>query len=189
MIKTVYVENYKCFGPEGTSFELKPLTFLYGTNGVGKSTFLQAIDQLQDWEIRKRRGDPYASIKDILFKKDPSLTMGIEVSLETKQGELTVSKRAKLSGSQTDIIKDTAETKLEASEKEDAIKGFLELKHQEASRPADTRHATSSLEDFESLNIESYEQTSALLAEIGLGDFSFINKQTLKDNVMGIEIP
>ena len=41
MISFLHLKNFKCF--EDQAFEVRPLTLLSGLNGVGKSTFLQAL--------------------------------------------------------------------------------------------------------------------------------------------------
>ncbi|MDC0992038.1 DUF3696 domain-containing protein [bacterium] len=56
MIKEIRLKNFKAFGKEQT-FELAPLTLLFGRNSVGKSTMVQAMQLLtqsirhQNWRI------------------------------------------------------------------------------------------------------------------------------------------
>lgn len=43
MLKTVSIENFKCFGTEVCSIPLRKVTVLYGKNGRGKSTLIQSL--------------------------------------------------------------------------------------------------------------------------------------------------
>lgn len=45
MLKEFTIQNFKCY-KEPTTFDLSLVTFIYGNNSVGKSTFLQAVSKL-----------------------------------------------------------------------------------------------------------------------------------------------
>jgi predicted ATPase len=48
MIKSVKLTNFLSFGDEQNEVELRPLNIIIGTNGSGKSNFLEAFDLLQN---------------------------------------------------------------------------------------------------------------------------------------------
>ena len=43
MLKQFTVRNFKCYGKQGATFDLSRITFIYGNNSVGKSSFLEAL--------------------------------------------------------------------------------------------------------------------------------------------------
>lgn len=45
MIKKLRIKNFKCYGPHGADFNLSKVNFIYGDNSVGKSSFLQFLEQ------------------------------------------------------------------------------------------------------------------------------------------------
>ena len=45
MIKKLRIKNFKCYGPQGADFNLSKVNFIYGDNSVGKSSFLQFLEQ------------------------------------------------------------------------------------------------------------------------------------------------
>lgn len=54
MIKKIRVKNFKCYGDKPVDFDLAPINFIYGDNGVGKSTFLQSISKIYEmYELGK----------------------------------------------------------------------------------------------------------------------------------------
>lgn len=55
MLKQFTVRNFKCYGKQGATFDLSRITFIYGNNSVGKSSFLEALDIL-DKAQRNNRG-------------------------------------------------------------------------------------------------------------------------------------
>ena len=55
MLRQFTVRNFKCYGKEGATFDLSRITFIYGNNSVGKSSFLEALEIL-DRAQRNNRG-------------------------------------------------------------------------------------------------------------------------------------
>lgn len=53
MIRKFTIRNFKCYGKQGATFDLSRITFVYGNNSVGKSSFLDALTIL-DKAQRKR---------------------------------------------------------------------------------------------------------------------------------------
>ena len=43
MLKQLTIRNFKCYGKQGATFDLSRITFIYGNNSVGKSSFLEAL--------------------------------------------------------------------------------------------------------------------------------------------------
>ncbi len=43
MLKQFTIRNFKCYGKQGATFDLSRITFIYGNNSVGKSSFLEAL--------------------------------------------------------------------------------------------------------------------------------------------------
>lgn len=73
MLRQFTVRNFKCYGKEGATFDLSRITFIYGNNSVGKSSFLEALEIL-DRAQRNNRG--------IVIRSD-----GFKNSLITKEDE------------------------------------------------------------------------------------------------------
>ena len=44
MLRSFTIRNFKCYGKGGATFDLSRVTFIYGNNSVGKSSFLDAVD-------------------------------------------------------------------------------------------------------------------------------------------------
>lgn len=55
MIKSIYIDNFKALNDLKLDFE--QLTLLIGTNGVGKSTVLQALELLSYFTKGKEHGE------------------------------------------------------------------------------------------------------------------------------------
>ena len=55
MLRQFTVGNFKCYGKHGATFDFSRITFIYGNNSVGKSSFLEALDIL-DKAQRNNRG-------------------------------------------------------------------------------------------------------------------------------------
>lgn len=53
MIRKFTIRNFKCYGKQGATFDLSRITFVYGNNSVGKSSFLDALTII-DKAQRKR---------------------------------------------------------------------------------------------------------------------------------------
>ena len=62
IIKSVYVENFRCIRSETLSCE--PLTVLVGANGAGKSSFLRALDLFYTASAKYTEQDFYAGNTD-----------------------------------------------------------------------------------------------------------------------------
>ena len=43
MLRQFTIKNFKCYGKQGATFDLSRITFIYGNNSVGKSSFLEAL--------------------------------------------------------------------------------------------------------------------------------------------------
>lgn len=55
MLKQFSIKNFKSYGKNAATFDLSKITFVYGNNSVGKSTFLEALKIIDDaW--RKNHG-------------------------------------------------------------------------------------------------------------------------------------
>lgn len=46
MLKQFTIRNFKCYGKQVATFDLSRITFIYGNNSVGKSSFLDALEIL-----------------------------------------------------------------------------------------------------------------------------------------------
>jgi predicted ATPase len=85
MIKSIKLTNFLSFGSEKNEVELRPLNIIIGTNGSGKSNFLEAFDLLQylpsnigipiregggfsDWLYKGTRNTPNATLDVIIDK-------------------------------------------------------------------------------------------------------------------------
>jgi predicted ATPase len=85
MLKRVKIQNFKSIGEPGVDLELKPLTFLVGPNGGGKSSILDALALAsQEVSPKTREGRPFFSyirLEDLHFRHQPNtFTIQIEVS-------------------------------------------------------------------------------------------------------------
>ena len=93
MIKLIVLENFKCF--EHLSLEVAPLTLLSGINGMGKSSFIQALLILRQSYLANsiKNGklllnDYLCSVgtpKDILFENASSEQFKIEISYDNAE--------------------------------------------------------------------------------------------------------
>lgn len=89
MIDKVHIKNFKCL--RDLDLEFKKLTILMGPNNSGKSTVLQALAFLA-----QQTGDitfdgafvRLNSFRDVVFQKDTSNEIGIDVSLKLSDKEL-----------------------------------------------------------------------------------------------------
>ena len=81
MIEKVFVSNFKCI-KEQTLDDITPIVGIWGRNGSGKSSLLQAII----W-VLKNRGDlnsgdiSLGSAQDVVFGQDPATPVSVEVTL------------------------------------------------------------------------------------------------------------
>ena len=53
MIRKFTIRNFKCYGKQGATFDLARITFVYGNNSVGKSSFLEALKILDSAQRRR----------------------------------------------------------------------------------------------------------------------------------------
>jgi len=53
MIRKFTLRNFKCYGKQGATFDLSRITFVYGNNSVGKSSFLEALKILDSAQRRR----------------------------------------------------------------------------------------------------------------------------------------
>lgn len=55
MLKQFSIKNFKCYGKNAATFDLSKITFVYGNNSVGKSTFLDALSVIY-WARQNNHG-------------------------------------------------------------------------------------------------------------------------------------
>ena len=86
MLSRVKIQNFKSIGKPGVDLELKPLTFLVGPNGGGKSSILEAIV----FASRQGRSSEYfrfSDLDDLHFKIQSNL-LSILVDFESQEALL-----------------------------------------------------------------------------------------------------
>ena len=74
MLSRVTIQNFKSIGEPGVDLELKPLTFLVGPNGGGKSSILEAIGVTAQGSPTGKVTN-FPSWDDVIHKPDGSLTV------------------------------------------------------------------------------------------------------------------
>lgn len=201
MIEAVYLENYKCYGPNGAKFDLKPLTFLYGTNGVGKSTFIEAVLQLKEWEQKRIKPGKLWLSADFVFKKNETLPVGIGVALSTNSGNIKLFKRVCFKDGEGIIESDKIDPVMNDSQREGALADFMKMRHMSASRPESKiakSNQTSSLADLQQPDearmdgvkaVNNSDEINRMLAQVGFSDYEFINREELRDKLYDVTIP
>ena len=200
MIEAVYLKNFKCYGPDGAKFDLKPLTFLYGTNGAGKSTFMEAVLQLKEWE-RKRNTENKAWLSaNKVFKKNKTLPVEIGVALSSDAGTIKLFKRVCEKDDKWVIEADKIDPVMDDENRRRALGGFMKMRHMGALRPVSSiakSTQVSSIEDLQQPDeaqmdgtkaVNNAEKINEMLARVGFGDYEFINRDTLKDKLFGVDI-
>ena len=93
MIKSIKLTNFLSFGNEQDEIELRPLNIIIGTNGSGKSNFLEAFHLLQN--LPTNVGLPIregGGISDWLYKKGPN-NRAFCASLDVVISNTTIKKR------------------------------------------------------------------------------------------------
>lgn len=194
MIKKIRVKNFKCYGDKPVDFDLAPINFIYGDNGVGKSTFLQSISKIYEmYESRKEiemmefgnwQPDDSVAFSDVEMDGWNALShkqIGadrIEILIRTGNGH---------------VWRFSAED--DYMNLRDKASGFLVsaknfyaeipwVKHNEA--PRLTRSdAESHLDVFEDLSFDP-EQVNAMFRRVGL-DYRCSDGVTLEDTTFGVQ--
>ena len=73
MLSRVVIQNFKSIGAQGVDLELKPLTFLVGPNGGGKSSIIEAIGVAAQDSPKGQSAD-FHDWTDIVHRRDGSST-------------------------------------------------------------------------------------------------------------------
>lgn len=80
MLSRVKIQNFKSIGEPGVDLELKPLTFLVGPNGGGKSSILDAIVFASLGGKSRVEHFNFSDINDLHFRRDTNtLSVYVEV--------------------------------------------------------------------------------------------------------------
>ena len=130
MITGIIVENFKGIG-ERVEIELRPLTLLFGANGAGKSTIVEALSVLEDVLLNRhdRRGkslerrvaERVGNIRDVVHEQDSGrkITLGVTISKDDDdEGDYF-----------REFMTSTADFKnRENAEEEDSLQGFSAAK-------------------------------------------------------------
>lgn len=80
MLSRVKIQNFKSIGEPGVDLELKPLTFLVGPNGGGKSSILDAITLLSQRGTSQVEFFSFSRPADLHFMQEPN-TLSVEVEV------------------------------------------------------------------------------------------------------------
>ena len=80
MLSRVKIQNFKSIGEPGVDLELKPLTFLVGPNGGGKSSILDAITLLSQRGTSQVEFFSFSRPADLHFMQE-SNTLSVEVEI------------------------------------------------------------------------------------------------------------
>jgi len=106
MIEKVLVSNFKCI-KEQTLDDITPIVGIWGRNGSGKSSLLQAIILvLKNGGNLNNGGISLGSAQDVVFGQDPATPVSVEVSLsngdkyqcQIERGGLVPERREKYNG-------------------------------------------------------------------------------------------
>jgi len=93
-ISKIVIKNFKSIGSEGVELELKPLTLLYGPQGAGKSSILEAIWRFANILLKPgpsitaiKDVHPPVDYKDLVYRKNVKnkLTIGIYTQYEKSE--------------------------------------------------------------------------------------------------------
>lgn len=88
MLSRVEIKNFKSIGKKGVDLEFKPLTFLVGPNGGGKSSILDAIVFASLGGKSRVEHFTFSDIDDLHFRKDDNtLSVHVEVHLPNSDSE------------------------------------------------------------------------------------------------------
>ena len=78
MLSRVKIQNFKSIGEPGVDLELKPLTFLVGPNGGGKSSILEAITFASKQGTAVSGFFVFSDIEDLHFRAEAN-TLSVEI--------------------------------------------------------------------------------------------------------------
>lgn len=198
MIKTVYLENFKCYGSEGSHFNLAPLTFIYGDNSSGKSTILQAVTYLKQSFLATDAAydDLRKQFRSLVFKNDISSEIGIGVALETESGLVKVYRKISCISEEsqgldlryreprTNVVDTYDPTNASLGKVKEALK---RTKHNEALRPRNTKYSASSIADSVAETDLDTDALNSMFRKVG-ADYLYVGPETLRDTVLGIEV-
>ena len=87
MLSRVEIKNFKSIGEPGVGLDLKPLTFLVGPNGGGKSSILDAIVFASLGGKSQPGFFSFSEYEDIHFKKDDNI-LSVYVEVEDSDPDL-----------------------------------------------------------------------------------------------------
>lgn len=87
MIKKLRIKNFKCYGPHGADFNLSKVNFIYGDNSVGKSSFLQFLEQFVKQIDYKNQYDREAFDR-FAFKGHGPVTARVRAVTETSESSV-----------------------------------------------------------------------------------------------------
>ncbi|MFQ5875511.1 MAG: AAA family ATPase, partial [Dehalococcoidia bacterium] len=102
MLSRVRIQNFKSIGEPGVDLELKPLTFLVGPNGGGKSSILEAIGvtaqgsptgraaNLPTWEGMVHKLGGSNPIAEVYFSHDEGLSLGYRFRPDISEGGVSI---------------------------------------------------------------------------------------------------
>lgn len=90
MLSRVEIQNFKSIGEPGVDLELKPLTFLVGPNGGGKSNVLDAIVFASHGGISRPEFFSFSNFEDVHFKKENNI-LSLHVEVEASDSNLVES--------------------------------------------------------------------------------------------------
>ncbi len=214
MLKSVYLQNFKCYGSSGNRIDLAPLTFLYGDNSSGKSTFLQAINYLGKSLGTKAKEPVYDELrkhfKSLIFKNTLDAVIGIGVTLETRSGVVKFFRKIRGIGkphiryADSDIygildiptpIAETAYLKTEISDAYDPPNASLadvkeavtRIAHMEALRPRNSKYASSSMaEPVEKIDFDK-EALNVMFHDLGIS-YEYLDPDKLRDTLLEIDV-
>ena len=86
MLSRVTIQNFKSIGEPGVDLELKPLTFLVGPNGGGKSSILDAITLVSQRGISQAGFFSFSKLEDLHFRHE-SNTLSIYIDVFSLSGD------------------------------------------------------------------------------------------------------
>ena len=87
MLSRVKIQNFKSIGEPGVDLELKPLTFLVGPNGGGKSNVLDAIVFASHGGISRPEFFSFSNYEDIHFRRENNI-LSVYVEVEDSDSEM-----------------------------------------------------------------------------------------------------
>lgn len=91
MLSSLVAKNFKSIGEKGVDISLKPLTFLVGQNGTGKSSILQAIALAAQRGQRSGQLVSFLDLSAMLHKRVPETTLTIQVGFAEEIAQSKIS--------------------------------------------------------------------------------------------------